>query len=192
MIVGLSGGYCAGKDTVARVFAANGFRVIDVDSLGHEALVARAREVIEAFGPGVEAAPGAVDRKALGRIVFADAAARATLETIVHPTMVARVREEIGRLGTDVVVNAAILHRMGLHRLCGAVVCVTSPFPLRLLRAMRRDGLRIRDALARLGAQRDICPQVKDSPVDTYTVRNRGSLRSLERGAALLAGRLRG
>jgi dephospho-CoA kinase len=133
-----------------------------------------------------------VDRKALGRIVFTNAVARARLEAIVHPYMVARVREEIARRGGDIVVNAAILHRMGLHRLCGAVVCVTSPFPLRLLRAMRRDRLSLRDAWSRLASQKDICPQKKGRGVDTYTVRNSGSPRSLERHAALLAGKLRG
>jgi dephospho-CoA kinase len=192
MVVGLSGKYCAGKDSVAGVFRAHGFHVIDVDSLGHEALAARAKDVISAFGPGVAGPAGAVDRKALGRIVFADARQRARLEAIVHPHMVARVTEEIARRGGDIVVNAAILHRMGLHRLCGAVVCVTSPFPLRLLRAMRRDRLRLRDAWARLASQADVCPQKKGLNVDTYTVRNSGSPRSLERRAALLAGKLRG
>jgi dephospho-CoA kinase len=106
--------------------------------------------------------------------------------------IVARVNEEITRRGGDILVNAAILHRMGLDRLCGAIVCVTSPFPLRLLRAMRRDRLRLREAWSRLGSQRDICPQKKGLNVDTYTVRNSGSPRSLERRAALLAGKLRG
>jgi dephospho-CoA kinase len=138
MIVGLSGKYCAGKDIVARAFAAEGFHVIDVDGLGHEALAARAGEVIAAFGAPVESPPGAVDRKALGRIVFADPAARARLEAVVHPRMVERVREEIASHGRDVVVNAAVLHRMGLHRMCAAVICVVSPWPRRLLRAMRR------------------------------------------------------
>ena len=193
MVVGLSGKYCAGKDIVARIFKAHGFHVIDVDSLGHEALAARAREVISAFGPGVEGPSGTVDRKALGRIVFADPAQRARLEGIVHPYMVARVREEIARRGGDIVVNAAILQRMGLQVLCGAVVCVTSPFPLRLIRAMRRDKLPLGEAWRRLGSQKDICPpQKKGLNVDTYSVRNSGSPRSLELRAALLAGKLRG
>ncbi|NTW38017.1 MAG: dephospho-CoA kinase, partial [Syntrophobacteraceae bacterium] len=38
-------------------------------------------------GPGVLAADGTVDRPALGRIVFSDPAALATLEQIVHPAV---------------------------------------------------------------------------------------------------------
>ncbi len=192
MVVGLTGKYCAGKDTVARAFSAEGWSVIDVDWLGHEALETRAREVIDAFGPGVQRAPGVVDRKALGRIVFTDPDARRRLERIVHPLMAERARQDIARRGGNVVLNAAVLHRMGLDRDCGAVVFVTSPWILRLARAMRRDRLSLREALARLSAQQDIQPQRNAAAVDTYTVHNRGGRRSLEARAAVLARRLRG
>ena len=59
-------------------------------------------------------------------------------------------------MGADVIVNAAILHHMGLDVLCRAVVFVTAPFPARLLRAMRRDRLPLRDALARITSQKEI------------------------------------
>jgi dephospho-CoA kinase len=192
MVIGLTGKYCAGKDSVARVFEAHGFSVIDVDALGHEALAARAGQVVETFGSLVGTARGDVDRTALGRIVFRDPGALSRLEAIVHPPMVQRVKELIAQGGRDIVVNAAILHHMGLHRLCGAVVCVCAPLVVRLVRALRRDGLTVRDALARVGSQRGICPQSNDPPVDTYIVRNGGSTRSLERRVARLALRLRG
>jgi dephospho-CoA kinase len=192
MIVGLTGKYCAGKDRVAGIFAAHGFRVIDVDALGHEALAARSGQVIAAFGRSLADDTGGVNRRALGRIVFGDPAALARLEAILHPAMVQRVKEIIAEGGSDVVVNAAILHHMGLHVLCGAVVCVRAPLPARLVRAMRRDRLPLRDALARITAQKGICPQLNDPNVDTYSVRNMGSARSLERRVARLAQRLRG
>jgi dephospho-CoA kinase len=153
--------------------------------------------VTDAFGPGIEARPGVVDRRALGRIVFTDPAARGRLERIVHPHMADRARQEIARVGGSVLINAAVLHRMGLDRSCDAVICVTSPWPLRFLRATRRDRLSFRDALARLASQQDICPssgriQFEGVDVDTYTVRNRGSVRALQDRAAALARRLRG
>ena len=92
MVLGLTGQYCAGKDAVARILERNGFRVIDVDRVGHEVLEERREEVAAAFGPGVRRADGSIDRRALGRIVFADPAALARHEAIVHPAMVERVR----------------------------------------------------------------------------------------------------
>ena len=190
MVVGLTGKYCAGKDTVARIFASKGFTIIDVDLLGHEALAGNAREVVAAFGPGVSVTGGGVDRRALGRVVFKDSAALARLESIVHPAMVERVKSLVAQSEGNVVINAAILHRMGLHALCDAVVCVSSPFPLRLARAMVRDMLSFRDALARARSQKDICPQLNDPAVDIYSVRNRGSARSLERRVTRLVQRM--
>jgi len=192
MVVGLTGKYCAGKDRVARIFESHGYSIIDVDSLGHEALAAMTRQVVAAFGPSVAAQDGGVDRKALGRIVFRNPSAMARLESILHPSMVQRVKELIVERGGDIVVNAAILHHMGLHALCGAVLCVSAPLPVRLIRAMRRDRLPIRDALSRIRSQKGVCPQLNDPAVDTYTVRNRGSARSLDRRIARLALRLRG
>jgi dephospho-CoA kinase len=192
MIVGLTGKYCAGKDRVARIFESHGYSVIDVDALGHEALAAMTAQVVAAFGLSVATEDGGVDRKALGRIVFGNPSAMTRLESILHPSMVRRVKELVAERGGDIVVNAAILHHMGLHALCGAVLCVSAPWCVRLIRAMRRDRLPFREALSRIRSQNGVCPQLNDPAVDTYTVRNRGSARSLERRVARLAQRLRG
>ena len=38
MTIGITGRYCAGKSMASSVFKKNGFDVIDVDGVGHEAL----------------------------------------------------------------------------------------------------------------------------------------------------------
>ena len=192
MIIGLTGRYCAGKDTVGRTLASRGYRIIDADALAHDVLVDRTLEVIAQFGPGVRAADGGVDRRALGRIVFADPAARMRLESIVHPPVVARIKQLIASDPGDLVINAPLLHRAGLHLICDAVLFVRAPAPLRLLRAMRRDSLSLRDAWARIRSQEDVRPQSNGSAVDTYNVPNWGSARALERRIARLDRRLRG
>ncbi|MCX7040520.1 MAG: dephospho-CoA kinase [Spirochaetes bacterium] len=192
MVVGLTGRYCAGKDTVARLFAARGYRVLDVDALGHEALTDRAEEVRAAFGPSVLRPDGTVDRRTLGRLVFGDPRALSRLEGIIHPVMVERVKAFLRDNPGDVLVNAAVLHRMGLAALCGAVVCVTAPLLLQLCRAVRRDGITVREALARISSQGDVGAQLNGPAVDTYTVRNRGTSRSLERRVERILRRMKG
>ena len=88
MVVGLTGKYCAGKNEAARVFAERGFRVVDVDRLGHQALEASRDEIAARFGPGVMDPHGGVDRKKLGKLVFGDRKKLRDLEDIVHPLMV--------------------------------------------------------------------------------------------------------
>ncbi len=190
MVVGLAGGYCAGKDVAARVFEGAGFAIIDVDKVGHEALTEKAREVLEAFGPSVCGPRGTVDRGALGCVVFSDPEKLKLLEGIVHPAMVEKVGRAVRAARGDILINAAILFKMGLDSLCSAVVCVTAPAFLKVLRARKRDGLSFAEAFRRVSAQRGIRPKSHGSAVDTYYVRNWGTVRSLERSVRAALGRI--
>jgi dephospho-CoA kinase len=201
MVVGLTGRYCSGKGSAAAAFAALGFGVVDADELSHLVLAERAEQVIREFGPSVraagssgsaESAGGAVDRRALGRIVFADPEARTRLEGILYPDITERIKRFIAEEKRDVVINAPLLQRAGLQALCNALVFVTAPALVRCVRAMRRDCLSFRDAWKRINAQKDVRPQLNDRGVDTYIVRNWGSMRSLQRRVERLAADLRG
>ncbi len=192
LVIGLTGRYCAGKGSAARVFASLGFRVVDADDLSHEVLGEKAAEVAAAFGRQVLQSGGGVDRRALGRIVFADPSAQSRLQDILYPAITERILRMVREAGGDMVINAPLLHRAGLQRICDAVVLVRAPAVLRLARAMRRERLSLRDAWTRINAQKDVRPQSYGPGVDTYSVLNCGSLRSLERRTERLARRLKG
>jgi len=192
MVVGLTGRYCAGKNAVAAVFAQNGFRVIDADALNHEVLAAKAAEVTAVFGTGVASPAGGVDRRALGRIVFRDPVARTRLEGILYPAITERIKAMIAASDGDVLINAPLLQRAGLHLICAAVVFVRAPALVRLVRAMRRDSLPLKEAWVRINAQKDVRPQSIGPGVDTYSVPNLGSVRTLHRRVRRILARLRG
>jgi dephospho-CoA kinase len=189
-ILGIAGRYCAGKDAVVRILAGRGFRTIDVDAVGHEVLQEQRDKVREAFGDGVMASDGSVDRRALGARVFRDPTDLSRLESIVHPPMVEKVRALISRTGGNLLINAAVLHRMGLHALCDAVLWVMAPLPIRFFRAMKRDRLTPRRAWERIAAQCGLRPQCNGPQVDTYIVNNRGSMRMLERAVERILARI--
>jgi dephospho-CoA kinase len=193
MILGLTGKCCAGKDEAARILAERGWRIIDVDALGHRALSLRKRDVAERFGWEVVGPGGEIDRSRLGRMVFSDPAELEALEEIVHPEMKRMVREEVEKdrkRGGHTVVNAALLFTMGLHSLCDAVIRVSAPAVLRFLRAKRRDGLSMRDILRRFAGQRELFPKHLMQDVDMYTVRNCGTRTRLERNLARTLNRI--
>ena len=71
-------------------------------------------------------------------------------------------------------------------------IVIIAPAAVRLVRAMRRDRLSLRDAWTRINAQKDVRPQLNDGGVDTYTVRNWGSMRSLQHRVDRIVAGLRG
>ncbi len=190
MVLGLTGRYCAGKDEVARILSEMGWRSIDVDHVGHAVLEELKPRVVQEFGTGILGTDGRIDRKALGRVVFSDPARLAALEGILHPAMAAHVRRWITETPGKLVVNAAVLGKMGLDRDCRAVLYVTAPILVRARRAMRRDGLSFRRALCKVIGQRGISLKSGSGSVDTYVVRNQGSRDALERSVRALVGRI--
>jgi dephospho-CoA kinase len=90
-VVGLSGGVGSGKSTVAALLASHGAYVVDVDDISRE-LTARGGDAVSAIARAFpDAMKGSdIDRAALRKIVFADAAQRVRLEAILHPMIRAR------------------------------------------------------------------------------------------------------
>ena len=95
--IGLTGGIGAGKSTVAALWRERGLRVIDLDAHSRAVLDIPGdgvEEAIARFGEDVRNPAGTIDRAAMARIVFADAAARADLERIVLSRVDRAVAEE--------------------------------------------------------------------------------------------------
>ena len=129
MVVGVAGKLGSGKSAVAGMLADAGYRVIDVDRLGHRALVTERDRIVSAFGRGILFPDGQIDRRRLGALVFRTAEARRRLEAIVHPVMVRRVTTLVTVEPAAVVIDAALLHPMGLDALCDLVLWVRAPAP---------------------------------------------------------------
>ena len=184
-VVGVTGKYCAGKSTAAELLVEAGYEEINVDALGHQALIRERARIIGRFGSEVADGETGIDRRRLGDIVFADADARRDLEAIVHPAMVSMVEEKLAAARSrehpppGVAVNAALLIRMDLARLCDLVLYIRASLPVRIRRARERDGASLRQILRRIAAQRDVTSQFSGVDADIHSVRNDGSREQL-------------
>lgn len=181
--VGLTGNVAGGKTAVADRWREAGVRAIDADRLGHAILeedgAARAA-LIEAFGPGIQAADGTIDRSALGEAAFATPEGTARLNAIVHPPLLARLDRELVEAeqgGEDlVVIDAALIFEFGLDEELDVVVLVTAPRALRRERLRRERGM-APDRIARvMAAQR---PDVEKARQSDYVIVNDGPLEHL-------------
>lgn len=189
--VGLTGGIACGKSHVLRRLSAAGLVVMDLDRLAHEAMGpgGAAYDAVEAaFGSGILAEDGSIDRKALGAIVFADAAARDRLNALVHP----RVRAEEARRAAAfegspeavVVTDAALLVESGVHLRFDRLVVVHCSPEAQLERLMRRDGIGLADAQARIAAQMPISEKRRFGHLEVDTS---GTVEDTDRAADALA-----
>ncbi|MEV7415035.1 dephospho-CoA kinase [Streptomyces sp. NPDC089919] len=158
--VGLTGGIGAGKSEVSRLLAEYGAVIVDADRIAREVVepgTPGLAAVVAAFGEGVLAADGTLDRPKLGGIVFADQDKLKTLNAIVHPLVGARSAELEAAAGPDAIVvhDVPLLTENGLAPLYDLVVVVDAAPQTQLDRLTARRGMAEQEARARMAAQAD-------------------------------------
>jgi dephospho-CoA kinase len=145
-ILGLTGGIGTGKSTAAAMLRRMGVAVFDADAAVHRLLGpggAAVPDVAKAFPGALQA--GAIDRAALGKIVFADKAALKRLEAILHPRV--RVQERLflkaqrARRARVAVLDIPLLYETGRDKNCDAVVVIWAPGFLQRARVLSRPGM---------------------------------------------------
>ena len=189
--VALTGGIGTGKSYVVRRLRGHAIPTIDADQLARAAVQPHQpawNGLRERFGPGIFAADGALDRARLGRLVFADASARAALEAIVHPP----VREAIDAwfercractAATLAIADIPLLFETGRAGAFDRVVVVACDPARQLERVMARDGLAEDDARSRIAAQWPIGEKVARADA---VVATDGSFEETDRQVAAL------
>jgi dephospho-CoA kinase len=191
LTIGLTGGIGSGKSTVTQFLGDLGAPIIDADKVGHSIYAPGGPahdDVIAAFGPGVLAADGSIDRKKLGPMVFSDPNALKRLNAIVHPRMFARMREMVGdlRAGGErkpIVVEAAILIEANWQPLFNEIWLVTASRERVIERIERDRGLQPEQIEARIRAQLPDEERIKHS---TLVISNNGTFEELRENVTKL------
>jgi dephospho-CoA kinase len=191
-VIGLIGAIGAGKSTAAKCFAARGGQVIDADALGHEAL--RQPEVVESlikrWGERIRRPDGTLDRREIGRIVFADPEQRNALEAMVFPYIGKRTQQLIEAAQTNrdaafVVLDAAVLLEAGWGDWVDRIVYVDAPRELRVARLAARSGWNETELAGREAAQ--LPSEMKKTRADSVVMNEADVVRLQEQIDALLA-----
>jgi dephospho-CoA kinase len=165
--IGLSGGIGSGKSTVSRLLNELGAIIVDADAIVHELQAAgqpMLKEIAAAFGDGVLTDDGALDRPALGSIVFRDPERRRELEQIVQPPVVAEMARR-AKVAIDdgvpmVVMDIPLLFegkKTGRGSAAAmqydATICIWVPMETQIERTMSRDECDRGEAERRIAAQ---------------------------------------
>ncbi len=158
-IIGLTGMSGAGKSTVCKAFAENGFYVIDCDTVSREVVEAgmpSLNEIAKELSPKLISDDGTLNRRLTGEMIFNDSKKRAVFNRIIYPYITYNVVHKIKAANRDILLDAPTLFDARLDGICTEIISVCADTDVCVERIMQRDGITEELARARLGSQRDI------------------------------------
>lgn len=160
-VIGVTGQFCSGKSTVARMLAKQlNAAVVDADRIGHRVLEDSnvRRKLISRFGNGITASSGAIDRKALAVKAFASRQNHRMLCRTTHPLLAAAIINKLKQIKLKepdgiAVVDAAVLIEMGLLSHIDKLIAVKIDPKEQMERAQGKWGLPERQISKRIKLQ---------------------------------------
>jgi len=110
-IIGIVGGICSGKSTVANEFAKLGCKIIDADKIAHELLQKKdvKEKIVNLFGQNILNSTGKIEHQKLADVVFADTEKLSSLNKIIHPLILKGAEELIKQYNSQIEVKAIVL-----------------------------------------------------------------------------------
>jgi dephospho-CoA kinase len=145
-LIGLTGSVGMGKSTTAEMFAALGFPVFDADAAVHSlyGLGGAGVEMVGSAFPG-SVTNGAVDRRALARLLGDDHSAFERLEALVHPLVTRESEKFIEQCAAKgkkaAILNIPLLFETGEANRMDVVLVVSAPEHVQLSRVLTRPGM---------------------------------------------------
>lgn len=180
MVVGLTGQTGAGKSTVSKTFAENGFAVINADQVARIVVGKGTKclaEIVDLFGKEVILEDGSLNRKALAGMVFSDKKKLEMLNSITYPYITGEILKQIRfhsvRGEKLILLDAPTLFESRADDFCELIISVVSDDWIREKRIIERDGLTSEEARKRMNSQLDEDFFVKHSD---YIITNNQSL----------------
>ena len=177
-VLGITGGIATGKSTVTQMLADLGAPTISADTLARDLLAPgteTTRAVLDAFPTCADPNNSqSIDRRALGRLVFADPAAREHLESLTHPAIIAALQAQIAawREAADAPAAAAeipLLFEADLEWLIDRIVVVTCAEAVQIARLKTRMGIDDAEAHRFLAAQWPLAEKVARADIVVTT-----------------------
>jgi dephospho-CoA kinase len=169
LLVGLTGGIATGKSTVSEMLRELGAEIIDADRLAREVVEPGQpafKQIVAEFGAGIVGADGALDRKKLGAIVFADPERRKRLEALTHPAIRARFQARLDELAAQgfeglVFFDAPVMIESGNYKHMDRMVVVVTDDATQMARLRARDGTDDAEGRRKIASQMPLAEKAK-------------------------------
>jgi dephospho-CoA kinase len=177
-LIGLTGGIATGKTTVSN-YLANVYQlpILDADIYAREAVIPGSTilaRMVERFGDRVLLADGSLNRREVGNIVFSDLGELRWLEKQIHPLVRDRFLQEINTYISrqiqdmqplTLVLAVPLLFEAKMTDLVTEIWVVYCPLGQQLERLVKRDGINLNQAEARINSQMSLAEKCQKADV---------------------------
>ncbi len=176
--IALTGGIAVGKSSTISFMSLYGFRCIDADKIAHQTIEEQRDAIISMFGSHI-LKDEKIDRKEIGKIVFANAKMRSELEALLHPLIYDKImtlasQEEKRKF--PYFIDIPLFFENKRYKIDRSLV-VYAPKSEQIKRLMKRNGLNEDEALLRIESQMDIEEKKR---LATYVIDNSKDLKHLQ------------
>lgn len=172
-IIGVYGLICSGKSSFSKMLAKelDAF-YIDADKLGHEALENKKDIIVEEFSDSILDSNNNIDRKKLGGIVFSNKNKLKKLQDITYSYIEKKTEDLINSTDKDVVIEAALIMRSNIYKLCNSLVFVNAKTSSILKRMQETRNISEHHARKILKMQRDVKNKKLDADIIVNNMRD--------------------
>ncbi|WP_347292283.1 dephospho-CoA kinase [uncultured Brachyspira sp.] len=172
-IIGVYGLICSGKSSFSKMLAKelDAF-YIDADKLGHEALENKKDIIVKEFSDSILDSNNNIDRKKLGGIVFSNKNKLKKLQDITYSYIEKKTEDLINSTDKDVVIEAALIMRSNIYKLCNSLVFVNAKTSSILKRMQETRNISEHHARKILKMQRDVKNKKLDADIIVNNMRD--------------------
>ena len=161
LVVGLTGGIACGKSAVSSMFTELGCLIIDADLVARQLVepgLPAYKRIVKFFGTEILNKDKTLDRKKLGKIIFADAEKRKVLNSMLHPAIIREeermIRDEEQKKDRCIaIISAALMIEAGHHKRFKKIIVVYCGRETQIERIMKREKITRKEALQRIKSQ---------------------------------------
>ena len=176
MKIAVAGNIAAGKSVVQNILEDFGYKVLDTDICGHEAL--KQEEIKTALSDLDIFVNGEISREKLGCLVFNNTEIKQRLENLIHPVIQQDILNFFEQNKTDklLFVGIPLVFETKMENLFDKIVFIYADDAIRLQRLIKRNHYTEEYALLRLKSQ---LPQEEKLSRCDYVIKNNCSIGEL-------------
>lgn len=173
-VIAVVGKMASGKNYICSQLEKGGWKCIDADLLVHKAIDEATETIYQTFKEEAEkknlkilTEDNKINRRELGKLLFAEPELLQKQEQIVYPVITKMIMDFINQ-NEKTVINATVLYKTPqLLKLCQKVLYVNASAVKRFIRCKKRDKLPAKQILKRFYAQKNLLAEYQkfDTPI---------------------------